>query len=112
MIEEIDTFGNVGVKIADMKFTLYGLRKSDPIYETAESLQHQVTFPHIIKRGTWLEESYVEPKSPQQYSHVCAVPKDFSAVLAFGRIGHAGSDQTAQKVTSLVLQNEVAKLNR
>src|SRR5258707_9331643 len=70
LIAEIANVGNVGVEIPAMKFVLYGLREQDSIDQKNKKILHQVTFPKFIKSGTWLEGSYVEPKSPQKYSHV------------------------------------------
>jgi hypothetical protein len=112
LIADVENVGNVGVEIDEFKFSLYGLKASDKIDETDEAVGFAVKFPTLIKRGTWLERSYVEPKSPQQYSHVCAIPAGFMAVLAFGRLKYADSssksDQTAQKVVSLVLPRATA----
>ena len=100
VIATIENVGNVGVTVRFLKFSLRGFKRDDPFDE--KSKYKYLEFPWLIKEGRWLKDTFIEPKSSQEYSHVCAIPAEFAAILVLANTKYADtSNQPAQKVVVL-----------
>jgi hypothetical protein len=90
----VDNKGLVRHLIREFAFDLRYISHDDALEEGGESIGHQIRIPHLVKKGTWVPEtwaaSFIEPGLATRYSYIAAIPRDASFVLLHGKFSYEG----------------------
>lgn len=103
VVAVIENKGLVSHTITKFIFDLRQLKLEDTLVEGGEEINRQTRFPHKLKKGSWLPQSwgdtFVRPGVSNRYSYVTTVPKDAAYVLLHGRFDYGPqSFHTADRV--------------
>ena len=93
LVARVSNAGKVRHWIRDFSFRLRALPSGVAPTDGGEKICHQVVFPEVLKRGTWLPPTwlgtFVDPGVQNVYRHVAAVPVGISFVLLDGMFRYA-----------------------
>jgi hypothetical protein len=103
LIARVSNQGKVRHWIKEFQFTLRAISADAGVVEGDAAICNQVSFPNLLKRGTWLPPSwsstFIDPGVENVYRHIAAIPAETSFILLDGMFRYPDSESEAHHST-------------